>query len=190
VRCGAPGDNACEQCLYDACCDETRACAPDSACERYLNCAASCSGESTCLEGCAAASPTGFGDALALSVCMQSQCPVCSGERDTFEGCDPNGFGACQSASDCSALDSGALESLDVSTCPACEDLAAPTCAACLSDQTGLSAACSGCVADWLSCAVVSCFLECQVAADSAACSECLNVAGCNTQLDTCGFSG
>jgi hypothetical protein len=133
----------------------------------------------------------GFGDALALGVCGQSQCPACNGDEGQAVGsCDPNGFGACQSPADCAALDNGALESLDVAACPACDDLAAPACAMCLSYQTGLSERCSSCVADWVSCAVVNCVLECQVAADPIACDECVAASGCNTQLGTCGFSG
>ncbi len=190
-RCPVSGDNACERCLYASCCEEVGECGPGSACALYLACADGCAGEMACLNRCAAESPAGFGDALALGVCSQSQCSVCSGEGgEAFESCDPNGFGACQSVGDCSALEDGALESLDVEACPECDDLGAPACASCLSSQTGLSEPCSGCVADWLSCAVVNCVLECQVAADSTACSECLAVAGCNTQLDTCGFSG
>ena len=191
-RCQLGSDNPCEECLATYCCDEASACGAGSACIVYLNCAEACAGDQNCLNRCAANSPAGFGDALALGVCSQTQCPVCGGvERgEAFETCDPNGFGSCQSSADCSALSSGALESLDVATCPACEELGAPECASCLSAQTGLSVACSGCVAEWLSCAVVNCVLECEVAADSVACSDCLALAGCTTQLGSCGFSG
>jgi hypothetical protein len=189
-RCGVANGNACETCLYDACCDQVRACDPGSACIEYLDCAEGCAGDQACLNGCAASSPSGFGDALALGVCSQAECPVCGGDRsEAFDSCDPNGFGACQSAGDCGALESGALENLDVVACSECDDLTTTACATCLSDQTGLSEPCSSCVAEWLSCAVVNCVLECEVAADSAACSECLSVAGCTTQLGTCGFA-
>jgi hypothetical protein len=189
IQCGSPGDNACETCLYDECCEQAQACGLGSSCASYLGCVESCSADDVCTSRCAADYPTGFGDAVALSVCARSRCTICSGQAAT-ESCDPTGPGACQSSADCDALEAGALEDLELALCPACEEaLRSVTCQRCLSQQTGLSAGCSSCVASWLSCAVDNCLLYCQGGSDPESCSACMTDAGCTGQLASCGFA-
>lgn len=189
-RCDGPTSNACEACLFESCCSEAQACGEGSECLDYLGCAESCAGDQACVAQCGDESPRGLLDALDLGVCSQRQCPACAAQRDAaFDGCNPSGAGACESAEDCSALEAGAFENLDVGACPDCEELTSSNCVRCLSERTGLSEDCSECVAEWLSCAVVNCLLECEIAADEMACQQCLNLAGCTTELGSCGFS-
>jgi hypothetical protein len=190
AQCPVQGANACETCLFASCCSEARACAAGSSCVDYLQCAAACSGAETCLNTCATNSPTGFGDAVALGVCSQTKCSVCSG-APAFEGCDESGTGACENAADCGALRADALANLDVESCDACDaNLLEPGCARCLSQASGLSETCSSCVASWLSCAVRRCASACQASAGQNVCEQCLTNAGCNAQLAGCGFAG
>ncbi len=190
LECDAEGANACETCLSADCCTEARACVAGSRCVEYLQCAAACNSDEPCLNACAADSPTGFGSALALGVCSQTKCAVCSGGSPPFEACDETGTGSCENAGDCGALRSNALAELDVAGCAACDpDLLAPACARCLSAASGLSVSCSSCVASWLSCAVRSCAYACQGSAGQDACEPCLTNAGCNAELAACGFT-
>jgi len=186
--CGSPGDNACDTCLYDACCEQARACGPGSSCASYFSCAESCNSDEACKNRCAADYPSGFGDAVALSVCAGSSCTICLGPATS---CDPTGPGACQSSADCAVLEAGALNDLADVNCPACEqDLLGAACQRCLAQQTGLSAGCSSCVASWLSCAVDQCSVPCQRGSNPEGCWSCLSDAGCTGQFASCGFSG
>jgi hypothetical protein len=188
-QCPAAGDNSCETCLYQQCCDELQACGPGSPCARYLTCVTNCNDNETCIDACAANSPAGVGGAVALSVCAGSRCTVCSGQSATAT-CDPMGPGACQSPEDCDALEAGALQEVDVTGCPACDTLlVGAACERCLSAQTGLSPSCSSCVTEWLSCAVDNCLLPCQASTAPDACELCMSEAGCTDQLSSCGFS-
>ena len=189
LECGAQGDNACETCLYDACCEQARACGLGSPCARYFDCVAGCNSEQDCKDACGVQYPSGFGDAVALSVCASSRCSVCSGQG-AAQTCDPTGPGACQSALDCAAIESGALQDLDLSGCPACnDDLHGSVCQSCLSQQSGLSSGCSACVLSALSCTVDYCLVPCQGGSDPSACERCMSSAGCIEQLASCGFS-
>lgn len=188
--CGSSGANACQTCLYDRCCEQTQSCAAGSPCARYLSCVTGCNSEQACIDGCGIDEPTGFGDAVALSVCAGAQCTMCS-EQTPARGCDPQGAGACQNADDCAALEAGALEALDVAVCPACDsDVLGAACQRCLADASGLSAGCSSCVAGWLSCIFDNCLLSCQDGANVEDCQRCTNGAGCTRELVACGFSG
>lgn len=189
-QCNSQGDSACETCLYANCCLEARACGPNSRCVDYLQCATACSGDATCLNACASDSPIGFGAAAALGVCSQTQCSVCSGADVAFEGCAPDGSGACENVGDCSALAQGAFEALNVASCEACAmNLLGPVCARCLSNNSGLSEPCSSCMASWVACAVGSCSYVCDINPDAPACGQCVADAGCKTQLASCGFT-
>jgi len=192
VDCSATPANACEACLYTSCCDEAQACGAGSTCASYFRCADDCDGDVTCENQCAAGSPAGFGDAVALGVCSQTNCEACSGRQAAaVESCDPNGGGACQSEADCATLADGALTDVDTVACAGCDvNLLDPSCAECLSGQTGLSEPCSACVAEWLACAVESCLSPCDVAGDPVGCQSCLESRGCNTRLGSCGFAG
>ncbi len=188
--CDAEPADACEACIYASCCEQAEACGAGSACLTYLRCAEACAGDAACENRCATASPSGFGDALALGLCSQTECAACTGEAAAFDSCDPNGGGACQSVNDCSALNAGALEELDTVACSACDaDLLARGCSECLSTQTGLSQACSSCVAEWMACAVVNCLLPCDVGTDPEECQACLMSMGCTAQLGVCAFA-
>jgi hypothetical protein len=192
VDCSAQPVNTCEACLYASCCDEAEACGEGSACAVYFRCADACAGDVACENQCAASSPAGFGDAVALGVCSQTNCEACTGRQAAaVESCDPSGGGACQSEADCATLGAGALEDIDTVACAACDiDLLAPACAECLSGQTGLSEPCSACFAEWLACAVESCLSACDAGGDPVTCQSCLADRGCNTRLGSCGFSG
>ena len=139
-ECPGVGESACETCLYQECCAEVQDCASGSPCARYLTCATNCAGDELCVSDCGDTYPAGFVNAVSFSVCASGRCSVCSGQPAT-DGCAPGGAGACQSVDDCSVLESGALEDLDVvSACPACgDDLLGDPCERCLSEQTGLS---------------------------------------------------
>jgi hypothetical protein len=190
-QCPNSGDTACETCIYQQCCDELQACGPGSACERYLTCVTECNTDQACANGCVASSPMGVGAAVELGVCASGGCSACSGPTAATTNCDPSGPGVCQTPLDCAALDSGALEDLDLSACAACDsDLVSAACESCLADQTGLSLSCSGCITEWLACAVDNCLLVCQGDADPDACELCMSGSGCSQQLMSCGFGG
>jgi hypothetical protein len=189
IECGSSGDNACETCLYDACCEQAQDCALGSSCASYYSCVAGCNSDEACSNRCAADYPSGVGDAVALSVCAGSRCTICSGQAPP-QSCDPTGPGACQSSADCAALEAGALGDLELAACPPCEEgLLGAVCQRCLAQQSGLSAGCSSCVASWLSCAIDNCLLPCQGGGNPQACSSCMSDAGCTRQLASCGFA-
>jgi len=189
LECGTPGDNACETCLYDACCEQARVCGLGSPCAMYFDCVAGCNSDQLCKDSCGVQYPSGFGDAVALSACASSRCSVCSG-LGSSQTCDPTGPGACQSALDCAALERGALQDLELSACPECnDDLHGSACRSCVSQQSGLSNGCSACVISALSCTVDDCLLPCQGGSDPNACERCITDAGCIQQLASCGFS-
>lgn len=188
--CGSAGANACQTCLYDRCCEQTQSCAAGSPCARYLTCVTGCNDEQACIDGCGIDEPTGFGDAVSLSVCANAQCTMCS-DQAPAQGCDPLGDGACQNEDDCFELEAGALASLDVASCPACDaDPLGADCERCLASSSGLSAACSGCVGLWLSCIFDNCLLSCQDDANVEGCQRCTTNSGCTRVFVECGFSG
>jgi hypothetical protein len=143
-----------------------------------------------CIDACGVNYPTGYGDAVALSVCAQSECLACSTQVRTFDTCDPTGSGACESANDCAALQAGVLQNLNSASCPDCtDDVLGQACQRCLAAQTGLSGACSSCMAQSIDCLADYCLLSCQGGA-SPDCDQCSNNARCTTQLAACAFAG
>ncbi|HWO12693.1 MAG TPA: hypothetical protein VNN80_24515 [Polyangiaceae bacterium] len=188
-ECPATGANDCETCLFAQCCDEVLTCGAGSDCARYLECVTNCNSAESCIDNCAVALPSGFGDALSLYVCSGAHCTACSGQP-AAPTCDPGGPGQCQSTDDCDAFAAGALEDLRLVDCSTCEaNLQSTECKSCLSRQTGLSEGCSSCVSDWLSCTVDNCLASCQGSADPDACERCMSSAGCTPQFESCGFS-
>jgi len=189
TACGAQGSTACETCLYRDCCEQAQACGEGSSCVTYLTCIANCAGVEPCVDACATNYPSGFGDAVALSLCAQTECPACSNQVRTFDSCDPTGSGACESSNDCAALERGVWQELDIASCPACrDDVLGELCQRCLAAQTGLSEPCSSCMAQSISCLADYCLLSCQ--SEGSACDQCLDDARCTTQLAACAFAG
>jgi hypothetical protein len=78
TACGAQGSTACETCLYRECCEQAQVCGEGSACATYLTCVAGCSRNQSCVDACAVSYPSGFGDAVALSLCARTECETCS----------------------------------------------------------------------------------------------------------------
>jgi len=190
TACGAQGSTACETCLFQDCCEQAQVCGEGSSCVTYLTCVAGCAGVDRCVDTCAVNYPSGFGDAVALSLCAQTECPACSNQARTFDSCDPTGSGACESTNDCTLLEQGVLQSLNAASCPDCsDDVLGQLCQRCLAAQTGLSGPCSSCMAQSISCLSDYCLLACQP--DGAGdCDLCLSDAGCTTQLAACAFAG
>src|SRR6186713_2145916 len=105
TTCGAQGSTACETCLYRDCCEQAQVCGEGSSCATYLTCVAACANVERCVDACATNSPSGFGDAVALSTCARTECPACFTQAPTFDSCDATGSGACESTNDCNLLE-------------------------------------------------------------------------------------
>jgi len=189
TSCGAQGSTACETCLYRDCCEQAQACGEGSQCVSYLTCVSGCAGVAACVDACGTNSPSGYGDAVALSVCAQSECLACSRQTSAFDSCDATGSGACESSNDCARLQEGVLQSLNDDSCPECaDDVLGQPCQRCLAAQTGLSGPCSSCMAQSLACLTDYCLLVCQ--SEEGDCDRCMSDAGCTTQLAACAFAG
>jgi hypothetical protein len=190
TSCGEQGSTACETCLYRDCCEQAQVCGEGSSCATYLTCVAGCGSVERCVDACAINSPSGFGDAVALSTCARTQCSACFSQAPAIDSCDPTGSGACDSSNDCALLEQGVLRSLDVASCPECTgDVVGQSCQRCLAGQTGLSGPCSSCMAQLSSCLTDYCLLSCQPEA-AGGCDQCLLEAGCTPQLAACAFGG
>lgn len=100
--------------------------------------------------------------------------------------CDVDGEGACQNEVDCPALQSGeAAQGLE--ECATCLLSSDPTCwATCLADSAGLTAACSGCVADLADCALANCAVPCLPDVLSEVCLQCQADSGCSADFEAC----
>jgi hypothetical protein len=105
--------------------------------------------------------------------------------------CEPGGPGACQTESDCEAIDDGsaAMGAVSCGTCVIDPD--PPACfAACLAMESGLSAACSACYSDLAACSFESCALPCLMGTDGAACRQCQLDNGCSPAFVECSGVG
>jgi hypothetical protein len=70
-RDGSP--SACKGCVASSCATFTAVCGPESDCQDYIACLATC-GTNACPNDCAAAHSVGQSDALALDVCLGGTC--------------------------------------------------------------------------------------------------------------------
>jgi hypothetical protein len=191
-ECPSVGANACQTCLFEDCCSESLACREGSDCLDYLGCVERCSGDVACATNCRQEYPRGLAAAGNLEGCGRSECATeCAQAGAAPSACNTQGSGTCENPADCAALASEGWAELGEDACPACGMLDGAGCAACLSEQTGLSFGCASCVSDWLFCAAFGCYQQCGEGADEAECSRCLASAEqCNSRFASCGFSG
>jgi hypothetical protein len=73
-QCGTT-DTTCGLCLRQSCCAESLACYKSSACQSYLDCIATCAGDTDCLFACESANPDGASNGTALEDCGKANCP-------------------------------------------------------------------------------------------------------------------
>jgi hypothetical protein len=75
--------SACERCLSETCCSQSRACAGTPACVQLTECAARCpSGDGMCISTCVSAHPAGAAQFNAYIGCATERCGMaCSGGR-------------------------------------------------------------------------------------------------------------
>lgn len=65
--------DACETCLADSCCSQTKACFTNTPCYSFYQCASPCTTQA-CIDSCRQSNPTGAADYDAYASCAQSFC--------------------------------------------------------------------------------------------------------------------
>jgi hypothetical protein len=104
----------------------------------------------------------------------------------------PVGPGACTNSADLSIVTSqgeAGLTQIAVSCVlqGGCFPAPTTTCIApCVETATGLSGACSTCVAERVTCAFAACASQCLLSPSSQACADCQATSGCSAQFETC----